>query len=105
MVLLHIITANNGQALEITDMLIEKKLIVDALTMEKVFVRKRNGYDDYENIEQTLIIGKTKALLFNDIDELLRKEYGEDMPVLYSIAIVNMDWQQMDELKKEIAKA
>ena len=49
-------------------------------------------------------MGKTKALLFNTIDELLREKYPNNMPTLFSIPIVHMDWEQADELVKETAK-
>jgi uncharacterized protein involved in tolerance to divalent cations len=101
MVLIHIVTDSEEQAIEITDMLIEKKLILNALMIEKTKMRKRAKDGAFEMHPQTLVIGKTKGLLFNDIDLLLREKYSKNMPTLYSIAIVNMDWDQADELMAE----
>ncbi|WP_375578230.1 hypothetical protein ABWH96_14470 [Marivirga tractuosa] len=104
MVLIHIVTNTEQQAIEITDLLIERKLILNALMIEKAKMRKRLKDGTYETRPQTLVIGKTKGLLFNDIDLLLKEKYGKDMPTLYSIAIVNMDWDQADELMAETLK-
>jgi uncharacterized protein involved in tolerance to divalent cations len=104
MVLIHIVTDSEEQAIEITDLLIEKKLILNALMIEKSKMRKRLKDGTFETHPQTLVIGKTKGLLFNDIDLLLREKYKENMPTLYSIAIVNMDWDQADELMTETLK-
>lgn len=104
MVLIHIVTNTEDQAIEITDLLIERKLILNALLIEKANMRKRLKDGTFETHPQTLVIGKTKGLLFNDIDLLLREKYGKEMPALYSIAIVNMDWDQADELMTETLK-
>jgi uncharacterized protein involved in tolerance to divalent cations len=104
MVLIHIVTNTEDQAIEITDLLIERKLILNALLIEKANMRKRLKDGTFETHPQTLVIGKTKGLLFNDIDLLLREKYGKEMPTLYSIAIVNMDWDQADELMTETLK-
>jgi uncharacterized protein involved in tolerance to divalent cations len=104
MVLIHIVTDDEKQAIEITDLLIEKKLILNALMIEKTKMRRRLKDGTFETHPQTLVIGKTKGLLFNDIDLLLREKYEENMPTLYSIAIVNMDWDQADELMTETLK-
>lgn len=49
-------------------------------------------------------MGKTKALLFNTIDELLKEKYKDNMPVIYSLPIVNMDWEQSKNLVNDVAK-
>lgn len=99
MILLHIISDQEEQANEIVDFLIEENLILEAVLLEKVSVRKKEG-----STNQTLIMGKTKALLFNTIDSLLREKYKEKIPVIYSLPIVNMDWEQSKSLKEDIRK-
>jgi uncharacterized protein involved in tolerance to divalent cations len=98
MILLHIITDDNDQAVEIADFLIKEKLMLSAAILENISGRRRTSDDEIQSIRQTLIIGKTKALLFNTIDEHLRKKYKEHMPIIYSLPIVNMDWEQANEL-------
>ncbi|CAN5412056.1 hypothetical protein BH23BAC1_BH23BAC1_34010 [soil metagenome] len=104
MILLHIITNEKEQAIEIVDYLVKEKLILDAIIMENITGRKRVGKGNFKSMDQTLIIGKTKALLFNTVDEQLREKYKKNMPVLYSIPIVNMDWEQANDLIKGTAK-
>ena len=106
MILLHIISKDEKQAAEIVDFLMEHSLILDAVMMEKVMVRKKGAGGKIETHRHTIILGKTKALLFVEIDKRLRVKYPdkEMMPVLYSIPIVNMDWEQVDELMCETAR-
>ena len=104
MVLLHIITNNRDQAIEIIDSLSENKLMLHGVIIEKLTGRKKTKDGAYQDVEQILVIGQTKALLFNTIDELLREKYKQDMPVLYSVPIVNMDWEQSKELINETLK-
>jgi len=104
MILLHVLTECHNQAVEIADYLIEKKMILDAVIMEKVTTRRVDKSGKLQTVKQTLIMGKTKALLFNDIDAELRIKYPDNMPVLYSLAIVNMDWEQSNLLINNTAK-
>ena len=104
MVLLHIVSNNENQANEIVDFLTLEKLVVDAVLFEKVMVRKRDKTGVLKNEQQIMIMAKTKALLFNHIDDLLSIKYKENMPVLYSLPILNMDFNQVNELVNETAK-
>ena len=101
MVLLHIVSNDVKQANQIADFLVENKLVLNAVFVEQVRTRKRGDNGNLLTENQTLIIGKTKASWFNDIDKKLRDRYGDKMPELYSVPIVNMDWQQADELVNE----
>ncbi|MGB5370166.1 MAG: hypothetical protein WBN18_07030 [Flavobacteriaceae bacterium] len=40
-------------------------------------------------------MGMTKALLFNTINKLLLKKYRDHMPMLYAVAIIYMDDEQI----------
>ena len=104
MVLLHILTKNEKKANEIVDYLLSKKMIMNAILLEKVKIRKKTKIGLIQNEEQIMIMAKTKALLFTSIDTLLKQKYREEMPVLYSVPIVHMDWDQADELMQETAK-
>ena len=104
MILINIVSKSENQASEIVDFLIENKLILDAVIFEKVSTRKKGENGTFQSLEQIFIMGKTKALLFNVIDKRLREKYDQDMPVLFSVPIVNMDWQQADELVNETAR-
>jgi len=104
MILLHIISDKEEQAIEIVDFLMKENMLLDAVMLEKVIVRENLADSKPESTTQTLIMGKTKALLFNTIDELLKEKYKENMPVIYSLPIVHMDWEQSKKLVNEVVK-
>ena len=103
MILVHINTPDEKQAIEIADMLVSQKLILDALHIPGT-KRARNDDGSTSTQDQYLVLGKTKALLFNQIDKIIREKYPENVPTLYSIPIVNMDWDQADELMEKTEK-
>lgn len=104
MILLHIISDDEKQAIEIVDFLMEKNLMLDAVVLEKVMVRRMKDTAKPESVTRQLIIGKTKALLFNTISEILKEKYNDKRPVSYSIPIVQMDWEQSNKLVNEVIK-
>lgn len=104
MIQLHIISDEEEQAIEIVDYLMEENLILEAVVLEKVSVRKKTSEGKPESTTKTLVMGKTKALLFNTIDQLLKDKYQEQMPIIYSMPIVHMDWEQSKELVNEVTK-
>ena len=85
MILIHIIPNEHSHANEIVDLLVEKKLILNAMIMDGVTIRQKNKHGEMENISRPLILGKTKALLFNVIDQSLQEKYGKDKIALYSL--------------------
>lgn len=103
MVVINIITKNQNQADEIIEYLLSKNLIISAVEMEKVRVYKKDENRTIQSENKILIMGKTKALLFNTIDKQLRKLFGSNMPELYSVPIVSMDWDQANELVEQTA--
>ncbi|MFB0924352.1 MAG: hypothetical protein QMB65_03565, partial [Vicingaceae bacterium] len=64
---MHIISDDEEQAIEIANFLIEKDLILDATLLEKVSIRKKIN-NQIESMNKTLIMGKTKAILFDVIN-------------------------------------
>ena len=106
MVLVHIITQKREQALEIIDILLEKKLLYNAmLSRKKVFEKDSNTGKLNDKIE-ILVIGKTKSLLFNKINNLLVLLYGNTsiMPSIYCLPIVYMDPEQTQTLLRRTLK-
>lgn len=104
MILIHILTENKQQAGEITDTLLRDQLVISAVWLKEAVTYQRGDNGKPVNMNQTLIMAKTKALLFNKIDSLLRQKYPERMPILYSVPILNMDWEQADQLMNETIK-
>ena len=102
MILLHIITEDEKQAIEIVDLLLKEIIILEAVLLEQVAVRKKMLSGKLVTQSHTLTMGKTKALLFNTIDNLLKERYEQNMPVIYSTPIVHMDWEESTLLQSRL---
>lgn len=100
MILVHIITQSRSQALEIVDTLLEQKLLFNAMVSRKKVYQKDTDTGELVGTINTLIIGKTRALLFNRINKLLINKYDNtaQMPNLYCLPIVYMDSERAEEL-------
>lgn len=104
MIQLNIISQSLEQAKDITSLLHKKQLVVNEFMIKEVIGRHPNDQGELTNIEEVLIVGTTKALLFNDIDQLLQEHFPEDMPILYATPIVYMNSDQSDDLRNNTAK-
>lgn len=104
MILTHIITKNKKQALQIITILLQKRLLLHAAISKKIVYHRQNKHGQLEREKQTLIIGKTKALLFNEINIELKKHFFENMPLLYAVPIVFMDEELATRLRSDTAK-
>lgn len=104
MILAHIMAYDKQQALEIISLLMDKKLLLQAAVTEKTMYEKKSAEGGLIRENRTLIIGKTKGLLFNTINEVLKKHFSENMPMLYSIPIVYMDEELATLLRENTAK-
>lgn len=104
MIQLHIITKNEEQANEITSILYEEKLVMNEFILKEVVGRVPNQSGTLTSINEVLIVGTTKALLFNKINTLLQNKYDGNMPVIYAVPIVYMDPIQTEELINGTAK-
>ena len=100
MILVHILTSNEQTGEEIADFLVEDRLITDAVLTNGT-KRTRDPSGKIISEPQILIRGKTKALLFDVIDKILREKYGNELPTIYSVPIVHMDWGQSNELREQ----
>lgn len=98
MVLLHIISNDRQQTDEIADLLVKENLALSAVTIQSVSVREKRKNGEVGESDHTLLIARTRGLLFNTIQTRLRDIYPTSMPVIYSIPIVNMDWHEADGL-------
>jgi len=104
MVQLHIICRDSEQAKEITTLLYEEKLVLNEIIVNDVTGRHPDDNGELTSIEEVLIIGTTKALLFKAIDELLQLKYPETMPIIYATPIVYMNAEQSEHLKNNTSK-
>lgn len=103
MVLLRIITSNEEQVPEIIKILLQEKLAIH--------VTVKNPITEYQLVNAVLekqtkyiVVAKTKALLFPVIEKAMSLAFPNQTPEMYSLAIVNMDWSQMEKLTHEVKK-
>ena len=103
MILIHISCETSKQANAIVDFLIDEKLMLNALVSDNLLHKqldcgKRSSQPHY------LIMGTTKALLFQKINQRVRAAYPENTPLIYAMPIVYMDDTQTTQLKTETEK-
>lgn len=104
MILAHIMAQDRKLALEIINLLMDKKLLLQAAVSEKEMCEKKSANGELICEKRTLIIGKTKALLFTTINDVLKKHFSEKMPMLYSVPIIYMDDELASLLRENTAK-
>lgn len=104
MMALHIETANYTQALELATLLLNDKLIYDV----NFFNGVKSLHLEQGNItecQETVMIAKTKSTLYPIIEKRVRSFMGEaDMPLMYSMPIIQMPVEQFDAIRSETEK-
>ena len=103
MILAHIIVKERDQTMDIIKLLTQKDLIFSAVISTKKVYEKNINTGDLEQMEHTLIIGKTKALLFSKINTVLKENFPNSMPILYAIPIIYMDGELTDMVRSRTA--
>ena len=81
--------------------MLENKLVLDAWVSEKALFMNRDDQYKGRKKRQILIMCKTKALLFNTINEVLSEKYPKNMPTLYCVPIIYMNPEQAERLRSE----
>lgn len=84
-------------------MLLSEKLVID-VNIKRHVERAELVNGELKFTPITLLSAKTRAVLFNPIDKRLNQEYPNELPEVYALPIMEMDWQQANQLKKEVTK-
>ena len=98
MVLLHIISDNGKQASEIADLLVSQNLVLNTVTLQDISIKQKEIDGKVSDSKQILIIARTKGILFKTVEKTLRDTFPSNEPIIYSMPIVNMNWQEADAL-------
>lgn len=101
MIHLHIVCSTKEEAVSVAKKLIEENLITDVdlrTGMHRLMIE--NGLPILK--EKFEITAKTKSLLFNEIDQQLRLTCGKNLPEIYSTPILQMDWEQVNDMTKSV---
>ena len=103
MIQLVIASKSEKQLEEIAKYLLENHLVI-SIDFHKNVLRLEFENGKINNYTIHYIAGKTKSLLFNEIDLRIRNLYKNNIPEIYSHPIINMDWELADKLKSEIER-
>ena len=103
MIQLVIASKSEKQLEEIAVYLLQNRLVI-SIDFQKEIRRTEIENGKIKNYNIHYITGKTKSLLFMEIDLKLRNKYKDNFPEIYSHPIVNMDWQLANKLKSDIEK-
>ena len=101
MIQLRVSSKSEKQILEISELLIKEHYAIDLNILPS---HKRLSLENGKVVSHDLFLftGKTKGLLFTTIDKLLNEKYPNDLPEIYSLPIVHMDWEQSMQLTEDI---
>ncbi len=82
-------------------LLLEENLVIDVdINPNAERLNYING--EFVTTQHCIMRAKTKGLLFPKIDELINERFMDNIPEIYSCAIVHMDWAQANKLTKGI---
>lgn len=102
MVFLRISSKSETKIEKIAEILLKEKLAI-ALNFKRNIERLEYINGEVRSTKIFVITGNTRGLLFNTIDNRLIEEFGVDnMPEIYSLPIVHMDWEQAKQLPRDL---
>jgi len=102
MVFLRISSKSEAKIEKIANILLKEKLAIN-LNIKRNIERLEYINEEVRSTKIYLITGNTRGLLFNTIDNRLIEEFGVDnMPEIYSLPIVHMDWEQAKQLPRDL---
>ena len=103
MIQLVIASKSKEQLEEISEYLLVNHLVISIdFHLDIKRLELENG--KLKNHTIHFITGKTKSLLFNEIDQRIRNKYIKNLPEIYSHPITDMDWELANRLKSETEK-
>jgi len=97
MIFLRISSFDEAQVLEVARLLASERLAMD-VNIQRDLERITLVEGELQARPLFLLTAKTRANLFSTIDARLRAMYGYELPELFSLPIVHMDWEQSREL-------
>lgn len=101
MIFLRIVSSNESQIEQIAQLLLIEKMVID-VNIKRHIERALVVNGQLECSKVFLLTAKTRAILFSSIDKLVNDEFSENLPEIYALPIMEMDWKQADQLRKEV---
>ena len=101
MIVLHVTHNDPDKIVEIAESLLKSKLITDVTIDSSVqMISLEDGRLSKSEVSE--LTAKTKALLFTTVFDHIKSLHPEDVPRVYSLPIVSMDWDQTQDTLSDI---
>lgn len=101
MIFLRISSGDESQIEKIAKILLTEKLAID-VNFKPGITRVELKGEEIIRRKICLLTAKTRANLFRNIDSRIREEFPGNLPELYSMPIIEMDWEQAENLKRDL---
>jgi len=101
MILLRIVSKNEAMLDEVAGFLLKENLAID-VNMKRHLERIELVDGFITSVRLFLLTAKTRSLLFETIQLKLREKYGNNLPEIYALPIVNMDWKSADDIHSKV---
>lgn len=98
MIFLRVVSKSESKIEQVAELLLRKGLVID-VNIKRHLERAELVNDKLMTTPIFLLTAKTRATLFNQIDALLNERYPDNMPEVYALPIMEMDWNQARVLK------
>jgi len=104
MMTLQMVSENEDFLYEIAEFLLQEELIANAMISPDVVMLQKDLDGTISKSQQFVLKGISKSLLFKKINDRLREEFGEHIPLLYSEPIILIDSEKVDDIMFRLAK-
>lgn len=101
MIFLRIVSKSERKITEIAETLLRENLVID-VNIKRGVERAVLVNDKLTTTKICLLTAKTKAVLFDTIDQLLNDLYPNNLPEVYALPIMQMDWKQAAKLTRDV---
>lgn len=89
---------------EIGDYLLAEDLIANVMITADILYKESDENGNLHTSRRFALKGISKSLLFGTINQKLREQFGERMPLLYSEPIIMIDPDQTKQIIKGLTK-
>lgn len=89
---------------EIAEILLKERMIYSAMFDTPLLVQSLAEDGTILTSEQYELKGISKSLMFNDIHQLIQREFGDAMPLVYSEPIILIGNEHQELIIKSLAK-
>ncbi len=103
MIFLRILSSSEPKIERIAKVLLEEALVID-VNIKRHIERAELVDGELKCSKNYLLTAKTKSTLFDRIDKRLNEEFPDNLPEIYALPIVEMDWKQAENLTKSVAE-